>query len=74
MGAYHKQRKFYDNLACFSFFRPTPQGPHRLPLGRGCSGLMMTALFFRLVRIRADLVLERIGCYLALVVIAPGVL
>ena len=33
----------------------------------------MTALFFLLGRAHADLVLERIGCYRALVVIALGV-
>lgn len=73
-GANHKQQKFYDNLACFSSSRPMPPGLHRLPLDRVCWGLMMTALGFLLDRTHADLVLEKIGCYQALVVIALGVL
>jgi hypothetical protein len=74
MGANHKQQKFYDNLACFSSSRPMLPGLHQLPLDRGCWKLMMTALIALLDRTQADSVLERIGCYLALVVIVLGVL
>jgi hypothetical protein len=50
-----------------------PLGLHRLPLDRGCWRLTMTVLLF-LGRTHDDRDLERIGCYLALVAIALGVL
>ena len=49
-------------------------GLHWLPLDQGCWGLMMTALFFLFGWTNADSALEIIVCYLALVVIALGIL